>query len=380
MKLFSPLALLLLACRLAAAEVPLPETVDYNHDVRPILSDNCFKCHGFDEKTRDGGRRLDTPEGALAESEGIRAIVPGQLAASDLHVRIHSAERDEAMPPLKSGKTLTARQKAILDRWIEQGAPYAKHWSFEPIRPEPPPGGAAHPVDAFIQARLPKEGLAPSPEADPYLLARRLHLDLIGRIPTPEEADRFVKEAKAGTPQAVEKLADRLLASPQYGERWARRWMDLARYADTNGYEKDRPLAIHGDARGEWILRRDQPTGKGQTIRASAGRQRRQDGRDTRSHLFGWLQVFTPMVQEGGSRILRWTLLQHERGVRRFQRLLQFGDLCSGGGKFRRHLEEVREEGLPLRCRALALRPQQPLLDGRRRGAGGELGPRITGD
>jgi hypothetical protein len=236
--------LLLLGASVFAAETPVPEKIDFNRDVRPILSDLCFKCHGFDDKARKAGRRLDTAEGALAETEGVRAVVPGKLAESELHVRIRSTDKDEAMPPSKTGKKLNERQKTILDRWIEQGAPYAKHWSFEPVRQAPPPVPTGNPIDAFIRARLEQEGLAPSPEADPYTLCRRLSLDLIGLPPTPEEADRFAEAARANMQQAVDKLVDRLLAAPQYGERWARPWLDLARYADTNGYEKDRNRSI----------------------------------------------------------------------------------------------------------------------------------------
>jgi hypothetical protein len=242
----SAVPLLVAAARLLADETALPEKIDFNRDVRPILSENCFKCHGFDPKTRDGGRRLDTREGAIADIDGVRSVAPRDLKASDLHVRIHSTDKDEQMPPPKSGKKLTARQKAILDRWIEQDAPYAVHWAFQrPVSPVlPVVRNTAWPrnaIDRFVLARLESENLAPSPEADKYTLARRLSLDLIGLPPTPEEADAFVNDS---SPDAYEKLVDRLLASPRYGERWARRWLDLARYADTNGYEKDRPRSI----------------------------------------------------------------------------------------------------------------------------------------
>ncbi len=225
----------------------LPAKIDFNRDVRPILSENCFKCHGFDPKTRDSGRRLDTRDGALAEKDGVRAVVPGKLAESDLHVRIHSTDKDEQMPPPKSGKKLTPRQIAILDKWIEQDAPYAVHWAFQkPVQAPLPAIQSAkfkvrNPIDAFIVARLEKENLPQSAEADKYTLARRLSLDLIGLPPTPEEADAFVNDA---SPDAYERHVDRLIASPRYGERWARHWLDLARYADTNGYEKDRPRSI----------------------------------------------------------------------------------------------------------------------------------------
>ncbi len=230
----------------AAEEAVLPDKIDFNRDVRPILSDNCFKCHGFDPKTRDGDRRLDTREGALADNEGVHAIVPGKLATSDLHLRIHSTDKDDVMPPPKTGKKLTARQKAILDKWIEQDAPYDQHWAFKKPQSAPLPevkkaDWSRGAIDRFVLARLEAAGLAPSPEADKYTLVRRLYLDLIGLPPTPEEADAFVNDA---SPDAYEKLVDRLIASPRYGERWARRWLDLARYADTNGYEKDRPRDI----------------------------------------------------------------------------------------------------------------------------------------
>jgi hypothetical protein len=231
----------------ATVDAQLPETIDFNRDVRPILSDKCFKCHGFDPGTRKADRRLDTREGALAEKDGVKAIAPGQLAQSDVSVRIHSTDKDEQMPPPKSGKTLTAQQIAIIDKWIEQGAPYSVHWAFvKPVQAQPPrtarlTAGIRNPIDAFVFARLERDGLAPSPEADPDTLCRRLYLDLTGLPPTPEEADACANDASPG---AYERLVDRLLESPHYGERWARRWLDLARYADTNGYEKDRERSI----------------------------------------------------------------------------------------------------------------------------------------
>ena len=233
------------AC-LLAEEAALPEKIDFNRDVRPILSENCFKCHGFDPKNRKGDRRIDTREGALAEKDGVRAIVPGKLDQSDLSARIHSTDKDDQMPPPKSGKQITARQIAILDKWIEQGAPYDLHWAFKkPAQAPLPAVQQAHwphnAIDRFVLARLEAAGLTPSPEADKYTLCRRVYLDLIGLPPTPEEADAFANDP---SPDAYERLVDDLLASPHYGERWARRWLDLARYADTNGYEKDRPRSI----------------------------------------------------------------------------------------------------------------------------------------
>ena len=243
---FSPNSLTLAALGLAgwagalAAETTPARPVDFNRDVRPILSDNCFKCHGFDPGTREADRRLDTRAGALAEIEGVRAIVPGDLKKSDLSARLHSTDKDEQMPPPKSGKKLTPAQIATLDKWIAEGAPYAVHWAFvKPVQATLP--AVENPIDFFIRARREKEKLSPSPEADKYTLVRRVSLDLTGLPPTPEEADAFVQNT---APDAYEKLVDRLIASPRYGERWARRWLDLARYADTNGYEKDRDRTI----------------------------------------------------------------------------------------------------------------------------------------
>ena len=236
------LAALGLACAatVRAAESAPAAAIDFNRDVRPILSDKCFKCHGFDPGTREADRRLDTRGGALADIDGVRAIVPSDLAASDLSERIHSTDRDEQMPPPKSGKKLTPAQIATLDAWIKQGAPYAVHWAFvKPAQVAPPKAG--NPIDAFIRARLEKENLQPTAEADRYTLVRRVSLDLTGLPPTPEEAEAFAKDPAS---DAYEKLVDRLIASPRYGERWARRWLDLARYADTNGYEKDRERSI----------------------------------------------------------------------------------------------------------------------------------------
>lgn len=225
-------------------------TVDFLEDVRPILSAHCFKCHGPDSKTRKGGLRLDLRDEALKSAKsGFPAIVPGKPSESPLISRIDSTDADEVMPPPATKHPLTPAQKGILSRWIAQGAEYRPHWSFvppvQPPVPDLPPSATGrdttHPIDRFIRARLAREGLAPSPEADRITLIRRLALDLTGLPPTPEEADAFVADTD---PNAYEKLVDRLLASEHYGERWARRWMDLARYADTNGYEKDRPRSI----------------------------------------------------------------------------------------------------------------------------------------
>jgi hypothetical protein len=229
--------------------------IDFNRDVRPILANNCLLCHGPDAKERKADLRLDVREAALSVREGRAAIVPGAPDRSELVRRITTTDADDAMPPAKTGKRLTAAQAATLKRWIEQGAPYARHWSF--VRPERPAlprvrdaAWCRNEVDRFVLARLEKEGLRPSPEADRYALVRRLSLDLTGLPPTIEEADAFAKDAAPG---AVERQVDRLLASPAFGERWARAWLDLARYADSQGYAEDRPRTIW--AYRDWVIR-----------------------------------------------------------------------------------------------------------------------------
>jgi hypothetical protein len=221
--------------------------VDFLRDVRPILSSHCFKCHGPDESTRKSGLRLDVREAALQPAKsGAVAIVPNDIAASELVKRVLTDDEDEVMPPPSTKNPLTSQQKDILKRWVAAGAEYKPHWAFERPRQTPLPKVKAadwprNEIDHFVLARLEKEGLKPSPRADQYTLVRRLYLDLIGLPPTPAQADQFVRDASPG---AYEALVDSLLASPHYGERWARRWLDLARYADTNGYEKDRPRSI----------------------------------------------------------------------------------------------------------------------------------------
>lgn len=219
--------------------------IHYNRDVLPILAENCFACHGFDKNARQAGLRLDTPEGAAAALEsGERAIVPRDPGASELLRRVESNEPDERMPPPKSGKTLTPAQARTLRRWIEQGARYEKHWAFlPPTKAEPPRVvGATHPIDQFVQSRLSAEGLSPSPSAERATLIRRLFLDLTGIPPTPAEVDAFV--AAPDLEGAYRDLVNRQLASPHYGERWGRWWLDQARYADSNGYSIDAPRQI----------------------------------------------------------------------------------------------------------------------------------------
>jgi hypothetical protein len=249
------IATLLGALSLSAAPAP-----DFQRDVRPILSRQCFACHGPDEHSRKANLRLDLRESALAPAKsGKRAIVPGKPDASELVRRITSTDHNKVMPPPETKKQLTPAEVDTLRRWVAAGADYQPHWAFiKPKQVSPPKvKQAAWPhnaIDHFILARLEREGLKPSPPADDYTLVRRLYLDLIGLPPTPEEADAFVKSVQIGNRQsAIGNLSDKLLASPHYGERWARKWLDLARYADTNGYEKDRPRNIWPWR--DWVIR-----------------------------------------------------------------------------------------------------------------------------
>jgi hypothetical protein len=237
------LAIAITAVPAFAADAP-----DFTRDVRPILSNYCYKCHGPDDKTLKAKLRLDVRESATgkAKSDSI-AIVPGKPDESELVARIFSKDEEEVMPPPSMKKVLTPEQKDVLKRWIAAGAEYKQHWSFvAPKKAKLPPHAEElrNPIDAFIAQKLAANQLKMSPEADAATLCRRLHLDLIGLPPTPAEVDAFVKAAAENRQAAIESLADKLLASPQYGERWARRWLDLARYADTNGYEKDRERSI----------------------------------------------------------------------------------------------------------------------------------------
>jgi mono/diheme cytochrome c family protein len=229
--------------------------IDFNRDVRPILAANCFACHGPDDASREADLRLDRQTDAMADLGGRAAIVPGDAAKSELVRRITSDDPDVRMPPAAANKLLSADQIAVLRKWIEEGARYAEHWAFAPPRKANPPSveNIAWPrntIDRFVLARLEAAGLAPSPAADRLTLVRRLYLDLIGLPPTLAEADAFANDSSA---DAYERLVDRLLASPHYGERWARPWLDLARYSDTNGYEKDRPRSIWPYR--DWVIR-----------------------------------------------------------------------------------------------------------------------------
>src|SRR6266508_1876825 len=247
------------ALGLTAEQAAQPKGIDFNREIRPILSDNCFTCHGPDEKQRQAGLRLDRPEGVFADRGGYRVIVPGRPSESRLYQRISAENRLVRMPPPAANRTLTPRQVDLIRGWIEQGAEYKPHWSFIPIEGAPVPGvidrkWPRNPIDRFILARLEKEGLRPSPEASRETLIRRLTLYLTGLPPALEEIDAFLaNKSPSQFEAAYEKLVDRLLASPHYGERMANDWLDLARYADTYGYQADvdRDMSPWRD----WVIR-----------------------------------------------------------------------------------------------------------------------------
>ncbi|MBI1904545.1 MAG: DUF1549 domain-containing protein, partial [Planctomycetia bacterium] len=247
-RLVSPFVVLLVAAVLPtalAADPPRDEpaakaALAFNRDVLPILADNCFKCHGPDKNARKSELRLDRQESALALREGVAAVVPGKPEKSELVRRI-TADDEERMPPAEAAKRLAPEQIEILRRWIAEGARWEKHWAFIPPQRPPLPkvknrDWAASELDLHVLAKLEKLGLAPSPEAEKTTLIRRVTLDLTGLPPTPEEVDAFLADP---SPDAYEKLVERLLASPRFGERVAARWLDAARYADTNGYQTD---------------------------------------------------------------------------------------------------------------------------------------------
>ncbi len=231
------------------------EKVDFNYEIRPLISSKCYQCHGPDEKARKAKLRLDVREEALKEHESGRAIVPGDPKASELMARIASKDPDEVMPPPKEEHALTPKEVDLFRRWIAEGAEYKAHWSFvKPVRPAVPApaagAGVRNPIDDFITARLAAAGLKQSPEADRYTLIRRASLDLIGLPPTLEETEAFVHDT---SPDAYEKLVDRLLGSPAYGERWAKMWLDLARYADSTGYGSDK-LRLNIWPFRDWVI------------------------------------------------------------------------------------------------------------------------------
>ena len=230
--------LLLAALALASRAEP----VKFNRDIRPIMSDTCFRCHGPDKRARMAGMRLDRREEALrTTASGAIPIVPGDPAKSAIVQRIFATD-GRIMPPKYAEKVLTPAQKETIRRWVAEGAVYEGHWAYQPVRRPPVPdepdakAPLRNPIDNFIQARLAREGLAPSPEADPRTLIRRVTLDLTGIPPTPEEAEAFLNDK---SPDAYEKLVDRLLTSPRYAEMRAMHWLDAVRFADTSGFHGD---------------------------------------------------------------------------------------------------------------------------------------------
>ncbi len=222
--------------------------VDYAREILPILSGNCFECHGPDEETREADLRLDTPEGAYADLFGAVAVKPGDPDNSELIYRINVKDKDEVMPPPDSKKTLTEEEKQILHYWIAQGGEYDEHWAWTAPQKPSLPKQAKNAIDPFVLERLKKEGLKPSPPASPTTLVRRIYLDLIGLPPSPQEIDSFISSYQKNRTQAVDGLVDAIMAHPGFGEKWARTWLDVARYSDTNGFEKDKP-------RDQWVYR-----------------------------------------------------------------------------------------------------------------------------
>jgi hypothetical protein len=245
------------------------ELIDFNRDIRPILSNRCFTCHGPDESQRTGGLRLDLRQGALEPADsGERAVVPGAPEQSELIARVNAEDEFMRMPPPETGSALTEAELRLLSDWIRQGAAYATHWSYvKPQRPPLPDLDALladldpaeserwktwprNEIDHFVLERMVRQSLLPSPEADRYALIRRVALDLTGLPPTLQQVDRFVHD---DAPDAYERLVDRLLNEPGYGEHWARLWLDLARYADSAGYADDPPRTIWPYR--DWVIR-----------------------------------------------------------------------------------------------------------------------------
>lgn len=247
LRLFALVLLLAIASNAGAAERP----IDFNRDIRPILSDNCYKCHGFDAAERQGGLRLDTAEGLTAVADsGAAAIVPGKHAESEIIKRLQATDPDVQMPPPATGKKVSAEQIALIKRWIDEGAKWSAHWAFvAPVSPSPPAvkheDKVAGAIDRFVFARLEQENLAPAPLADKATLLRRVTFDLTGLPPTLAELDAFLAD---DAPDAYDRVVNRLLESPRFGEHQARYWLDAVRYADTHGLHFD-------NERSMWLYR-----------------------------------------------------------------------------------------------------------------------------
>ena len=244
-RLFPALALTIASCVAGAGEVR------FNRDIRPILSDKCFKCHGPDANHRKADLRLDTLEGALADLGDYAAVVPGAPGKSELIARITTGDEDDVMPPPDTGKTLSDDEKKLFRDWIAQGGEYEAHWAYIPPKRPPMPTVSARAwpsgaIDRFILARIESANLSPSPQADAATLARRLHFDLTGLPPSP-------RLASDTSPEAYARVVDELLASPRFGERLATYWLDLVRYADTVGYHGDQDHAI--TPYRDWVIK-----------------------------------------------------------------------------------------------------------------------------
>ncbi|MEW4455356.1 DUF1553 domain-containing protein [Bremerella sp. JC817] len=245
-------------CWIAAATIAFAaeSEIDFGRDIRPILSGKCFHCHGPDPESREGGLRLDLEDASREELDsGMIAIVPGNVDESELMARVRTDDESMRMPPPEIGNQLSPREQELLTKWIQQGAKYAPHWSFVPPVKHAAPevkqaDWAKTTLDRFVLHRLEQEGLVPNDEADRYTLARRASFALTGLPLSIEETDAFVNDP---SPDAYEKLVDRLLADPAYGERWGRVWLDIARYADSMGYEKDSPRTIWPYR--DWVIR-----------------------------------------------------------------------------------------------------------------------------
>jgi hypothetical protein len=260
---FGPIARLFTLCALPAATAfaaaPAPTPVDFSHEILPLLSDACYKCHGPDEGSRKAKLRLDTKEGLYRTRDDTTVVKPGSIADSELAIRIASTDEEEVMPPRDAVRQLKPHEIDLLKRWVTEGAPYGTHWAFTPIAAITPPSLPAiknhkpeiiNPIDAFVSTQLAREKLTLAPEADRERLIRRVSLDLTGLPPTPAETDAFVADK---SPTAYERVVDRLLASPRYGERMASDWLDIARFADTHGYQMDRPRAMW--AYRDWVIK-----------------------------------------------------------------------------------------------------------------------------
>ncbi|MFM7102913.1 MAG: DUF1549 domain-containing protein, partial [Verrucomicrobiota bacterium] len=247
----------LLAAVSARAAGGATRPVDFSAEIRPLLSARCFACHGPDEESRKAGVRLDSfAEATRPGQGGRRAVVPGRPEESELIRRVTAHDPEDVMPPPEARNPVKPAEVELLRRWIAQGARYTPHWAWQkPVRPAPP---AVRPsrwvrngIDAFVVQKLAAAGLAPQPMADRATLARRLALDLTGLPADPAEADRFLSDRR---PDALGRYVDRLLASPHYGERWARVWLDLARFADSAGYGSD-PLRPNVWPYRDWVIR-----------------------------------------------------------------------------------------------------------------------------